>query len=77
MKTFAINDKWIEDGAHIGNSQALQFGAGLFETIRVQENGPLYWDAHMARLRNSAEVLGLDEGLDTEKIRRWTDQLLQ
>lgn len=77
MKTFAINGKWIEDEGHLGNSHALQFGAGLFETIRVQDKEPLFWNAHMARLKNSAKTLGMAEGLDTEKLRCWTEQLLQ
>ena len=77
MKTFAINGNWIEDADHFGHAQALQFGAGLFETIRVQGKTPLLWDAHMKRLRASAAALGLDAGLDTEQLERWAGKLLQ
>ncbi len=76
MKTFAINGNWIEDVEHTGHSQALQFGSGLFESVRVQGNEPLMFDAHMERLRNSAAVLGLDAGLDIGLIRNWTMKLL-
>lgn len=77
MKTFAVADNWIEDPHHLVNSQALQFGAGLFETIRVQDNVPLLWEAHMARLSASAKALGLAEGLDVEQLRVWLDKLLR
>lgn len=77
MKTFAINGNWIEDTEHMGRSQALQFGAGLFETIRIQDNEPLFLNSHMARLRTSASVLGLDGGLDTDDLEIWASRLLQ
>lgn len=76
MKTFAVNGSWIEDEAHLGHSQALQFGAGLFETIRIQKNAPLFWNEHMDRLTASAAALGLDEGLDSKALERYTEKLL-
>jgi len=76
LNTFAINGNWIEDPAHTFRSQALQFGAGIFETIRVQGGAPLMWDAHLERLCNSARILGMDEGLDAQKLDNWTARLL-
>lgn len=77
MKNYAVDGRWIEDTVHLGQSKALQFGAGLFETILIRKNVPLFWNAHMARLTASAEALGLGEGLDTGKLEEWTKKLLR
>lgn len=76
MKTFAINGNWIEDENHPSRSTALQFGTGLFETIRVQNGEPLLWEDHMDRLVSSARALGLDNGLDIPLVEKWTGDLL-
>lgn len=77
MRTLALNGNWIEDQEYLGHSPALQFGAGLFETIRVQTRQPLLWEAHMKRLRTSAAELGLDTGLDTVRLENWMLKLVQ
>ena len=76
MKTFALNGKWIEETEHIAQTHTFQFGMGLFETIRVQDGQPLHWDAHMGRLLASGRMLGLDAGLDAERLECWTQTLL-
>ncbi len=76
MKTFAINGNWIEPPAPFTNSQAFQFGGGLFETIRVQEGLPLLWTEHMERLQKSSMVLGMNDGLDTALLEEWVVKLL-
>ncbi len=77
MKIFAVNGNWIEDAEHMGQTDAFQFGAGIFETIRIQGNQPLLWDAHMERLVASAAALGLSGGLDREQLAQWVSKLLQ
>ncbi len=39
--------------------RGLQFGDGLFETLRVVDGTPEFWDAHLARLTLGCERLGL------------------
>ena len=41
------------------SDRGLNYGDGLFETIAMVENNPLYWDAHMARLTEGCLRLGL------------------
>lgn len=76
MKTFAINGEWIDQPQHIGESQAMQFGSGLFETIRIQNGQPLLWAEHMNRMQRSAQALGMDGGLDMRRLEEWTMKLL-
>lgn len=76
MDDIAVNGVWGSEGDSLGESQAFQFGYGLFETIRIQENQPLHWDAHMARLRDSAGALGFSVAPDTKGIERWLQKLL-
>lgn len=77
MKTFAINGNWILSSDHVGVSHAMQFGAGLFETIRIQNGKPLFWTEHMKRLQKSAIALGMDKAPDTERIEEWAEKLLR
>jgi len=76
MRTFAINGQWADQEHPLGRSEALQFGAGLFETIRVQEGRPLHWEAHMARLTASAQTLGFPVLPDPLQLKAWTEHLL-
>lgn len=76
MKTFAINGKWVDSPDSFTESQAFQFGAGLFETIRVQEGLPLLWSEHMKRLQKSSVELGMDVGLDAALLEEWSLKLL-
>lgn len=39
--------------------RALHYGDGLFETIAVIKGVPLFWDAHLARLRRGAAILNI------------------
>lgn len=41
------------------SDRGMQFGDGLFETIRVVQGKAPLWDRHMARLREGANRLGL------------------
>jgi len=39
------------------SDRAVQYGDGLFETVKIKAGTPLYWDRHLARLRTSCERL--------------------
>lgn len=41
------------------DDRGLNYGDGLFETLRIHAGQPLWWDAHWARLRRGAQVLGI------------------
>ncbi|MEH6447282.1 MAG: aminodeoxychorismate lyase [Oleispira sp.] len=41
------------------NDRALQYGDGVFETIRIFKGGIPMWEYHQQRLKNAQEVLGL------------------
>lgn len=77
MKNFAINGNWITVPDHIGKTQAMQYGTGLFETIRVQNGQPLFWDEHMKRLHKSALALGMGKGIDMDQLGEWAVMLLR
>ena len=40
--------------------RGLAYGDGLFETFRVINERPLWWDRHLARLQRGAQVLGIE-----------------
>ena len=42
-------------------------GDGCFETIRIHRGAPFRFDAHMARLRRSLEILGLTASLSWDR----------
>lgn len=41
------------------DDRGLNYGDGLFETLRVHAGHPVWWDAHWARLYCGAQVLGI------------------
>ena len=48
--------------------RGLLYGYGLFETMRSYNGHVFYLDRHIARLVNSAGVLGIREALEREKL---------
>ncbi|MFZ5646446.1 MAG: aminotransferase class IV [Bacillota bacterium] len=56
-----INGEYVraEDAAVPVSDQGVLFGAGIFETIRVEGGRPLVLDLHLIRLSKSAGELGL------------------
>ena len=40
--------------------RGLAYGDGLFETFRVINERPLWWDRHLSRLQRGAQVLGIE-----------------
>ena len=51
--------------------RALHYGDGLFETIAVIKGVPLFWDAHLARLKRGATILNIPMPLPS----LWYDDL--
>jgi branched-chain amino acid aminotransferase len=52
------NGIW-EESAFLEATQQVLTGQGVFETILVKEDVPQFLDLHLARLRNSSEILGI------------------
>ena len=50
----------VESNAIDIADRGLAYGDGLFETFRVINERPLWWDRHLARLTRGAEALGID-----------------
>lgn len=51
-------------------SQAFMFGYGLFETLKVKDGKIIFFDEHITRLRNGADILRL-------KLDRESDDILK
>lgn len=45
------------------NDRGLLYGDGLFETLRIENGAPRFWQSHMARLASGCMRLGI-QGLD-------------
>lgn len=56
------------------SDRSLQYGDGLFETLRVRNGRPELWSRHLERLRDGAERLGIP--LDTAVLEKEVLQLL-
>ena len=66
---------WIDgvvvtaDGLHLSAfDRGFQLGDGVFETLRAHGNHPTELPEHIARLRRSAEGLGIDLPVDLEEV---------
>lgn len=56
-----FNNEYVKDELSIPvNDRALQFGDGLFETIKVEDGEPRLLDYHLDRLKLGAEALYFD-----------------
>jgi len=42
------------------SDRGFAYGDGLFETVRIHDGKPVWWDAHLERLQRGCGVLGLD-----------------
>ena len=52
------------------------YGDGAFETMRAYGGEVFEWDAHMDRLAETCEVLGLEHGLSAGDLRERVDETL-
>lgn len=41
------------------DDRGLNYGDGLFETVLIEQGNPVWWDAHISRLRHGCEAIGL------------------
>jgi 4-amino-4-deoxychorismate lyase len=56
------------------HDRGLAYGDGVFETILIHRGAPVWWDAHLARLRRGCATLGI-ASLDPGFLRRECDAL--
>ncbi|MFW2439796.1 MAG: aminodeoxychorismate lyase [Arenicellales bacterium] len=56
--------------------RGLQFGDGVFETIRVHEGKPVWWQRHMDRLLDGCQRLHFAVMPDVDTLRREVTKLL-
>jgi branched-chain amino acid aminotransferase len=68
------NGNWVES-ADLEATHEVLTGQGLFETILVKDQAPQFLDLHLARLRNSSEILRIATP-DSEKVVAGVEQLL-
>ena len=67
MELFFANGILIPESAEIGNAhkcisihdRALQYGDGVFETLRIVDGKIPMWKYHQQRLKNAQQILGL------------------
>lgn len=79
-----MSDRWVcvagqlvrEREATVPVMGGLLYGYGLFETMRAYRGRVFRIDAHEARLRDGARVLGLDVPFDGDELRRGIDAVL-
>lgn len=65
----SINGELVSsDGAGIAVSEGYNFGYGLFETIKVKNGKIVFWNEHLERLEKGLRSIGLDKGLENEKL---------
>lgn len=55
----------------------VQRGYGIFDYLRVSNNKPLFIEAHLDRLFNSAEIMRLSIALSKEEIKKIVAELIQ
>lgn len=56
----------LDDGFH--------YGIGVFETILLIENKPVFLGEHLNRIHNSMEYFKIDQKIDSEKILQFLDK---
>lgn len=75
MTTIMFQSRHWEESAHLEATYEVLTGQGVFETILVKDQVPQFLDLHLARLRNSSEILGIPSP-DSVKIAAGIEQLL-
>ena len=61
----------------LNSDSGLLRGIGLFETMRAYHGNIIYFNQHIARIRNSCKILGLGFAYNAGKIQRIIDRLLE
>ena len=50
-------------------NDGIKYGKGLFETIKVVDSNPVYFEDHIERLENSMKFLGINADNLRENIK--------
>jgi 4-amino-4-deoxychorismate lyase len=58
MNPRALVDGMATDQVPV-DDRGLRYGDGVFETVRIADGVPIWWDAHLARLERGCVALGL------------------
>jgi branched-subunit amino acid aminotransferase/4-amino-4-deoxychorismate lyase len=75
---FAQNQISLLENAGVPVGDLLvQRGYGIFDYLRVSNNKPLFIDAHLDRLFNSAEIMRLSIALSKEELKKIVADLIQ
>lgn len=77
MQTF-LNGRFIPEAEAVVpiTDRGFLYGDGLFETIRVRHNTPLWWSRHVARLHRGAELLRLKLPWSGTELRQFAIELI-
>lgn len=67
----------LENGGVPLGDLLVQRGYGIFDFLRVANNKPLFIDAHLDRLFNSAAMMRLSITSSKEEIKKWVAELIQ
>lgn len=65
-----------EDAKISINDLSYQFGYGLFETIKCEQETPIFFEAHYKRLTHSAKELDMPFPVEQEEVRNWIKSVL-
>ena len=57
--TVWLNGRLVDAGVIDATDRGFTLGDGLFETVRVRAGAPVFFDRHLARLRDGARVLDI------------------
>lgn len=53
--------------------EGYQFGLGVFETIAVERNRPVFLERHLERMRRSMRYLGIHQDVNREAVKAYLD----
>ncbi|MEH6627678.1 MAG: aminodeoxychorismate lyase [Motiliproteus sp.] len=63
IKKTLINGIWTDQVN--ANDRGLSYGDGVFETLKIHQQNPVFWTQHLGRLRRGCDTLGIN--FDTEQ----------
>jgi aminodeoxychorismate lyase len=78
MQVF-LNGRFIPEAQAVVpiTDRGFLYGDGLFETLRVRDGRPVWWDRHVARLQRGADYLGMVSPWTQEQLRGFASTLIQ
>lgn len=79
LDKFLLNGKVlpIEDATVSVLNIEYQYGYGVYETVRVNNNVPFFLDHHIKRLVGSAKTIGLDYNFSEQDFKDWATELVK